>query len=351
MTIVRPFEADLLHVLHAILGRAPVDRAAAIVERPGSAPKCLTRGALALIEEALARGSVRKLARGDGWLRERYCQGEGEGVSEGRLWERHSPTDLGLSFTEQSLEFLIRLVAGKLDDLSLHVNALSTGDQFLTFLAYDAFRKTKHGTTFRSRHFIRTHGLCRLAFPADFAKLEKLDEPNLESWFEPDRARVLESLQRALVDSWLDAEREKWIGHDPIVVIQAGREQKRVIDSFFEAADRAGRRDLARFFPRVARAILSNPAELRERLQTAQVKALRLADRAWVGRSALIVLDALDRVRRWEQEARSVGYFDDGYAVAQLLKADWERIGGDELYASGRALLRAIDPLGPSPPT
>ena len=92
--------------------------------------------------------------------------------------------------------------------------------------------------------------------------------------------------------------------------------------------------------PEVVRGIASRPDPAPERLQAPKVKELRLADRAEIARSAVVAASGPSTGSETGREARSVGYFDDGYPAAQLMKADWERLGCEELHAEGRALLR-----------
>ena len=53
-----------------------------------------------------------------------------------------------------------------------------------------------------------------------------------------------------------------------------------------------------------------------------------MGQRAAVSAAAFAFLRIYERLEQWEQQARSVGYFDEGYAASQLWKADWERFGG-----------------------
>ena len=85
-------------------------------------------------------------------------------------------------------------------------------------------------------------------------------------------------------------------------------------------------------------------------LGAADLRPLRLADRAEAHRVALATLDGLERLRDWERQARGVGYVDEGYAAARLWKAEWERLGGEALVERAGAIRRELDPLGPGRP-
>jgi hypothetical protein len=51
------------------------------------------------------------------------------------------------------------------------------------------------------------------------------------------------------------------------------------------------------------------------------------------------------RLRDWERRARTIGYLDEGYSVAQLWLADWERLDGDALAERAERLMTEIEPL------
>jgi hypothetical protein len=71
----------------------------------------------------------------------------------------------------------------------------------------------------------------------------------------------------------------------------------------------------------------------------------RLADRAATYQAALAFPRGLERLQAWQRRARTVGYFDEGYVVAQLWKADWEHFQGDALCERARALAGQLDPM------
>src|ERR1700722_20061836 len=111
MRAVSCFEANLLRVLQALLQQAPVERVLPILKKPLPRPKCLSRDAVELVQDTLAKGCVQFLA-GRGWVRGRVLH-VGK-ITEGRLWERTPPQDLGLTFSAHALEFLVQLLSGSL---------------------------------------------------------------------------------------------------------------------------------------------------------------------------------------------------------------------------------------------
>ena len=93
MRSVNRFQADLLNVLHAVLGTIPLEVALPAIARHRKRPSCLGRDAVDLVQDALAKGSPaparpgRKLAAAAATLR-------GDLVASGRLWDRTPPKSL-----------------------------------------------------------------------------------------------------------------------------------------------------------------------------------------------------------------------------------------------------------------
>lgn len=351
MISVRPFEADILRVLHAVFGRTPVEPVLEILLRKRPRPKCLGGNALSLIEGTLARGCVRKLARLDGWRHRRFVQGDR--VVEGRLWERTPPEWLKLRFSEETLAFLIHLVAD--DPIRWPVNPCFTanpptlGDSLLLLYTLATFRDTKVAGFLGNMPAYRSNELCRLAFPHDFAEVSDFEEPKFGNWVEPPRSWLLETLQGWLAEHWIAAERRKRKLAEPALVVKFGQEQSRVTDAYFAALEASGRRDLARFLLLVARELLRDGRGLDAWNGAVRLQGLNLAGRAEANRAALAAVAPLDRLQRWEREARDVGFFDDSYPAARLWKSDWEMAGGEDLCDRARLLFRSADPLAPGP--
>jgi hypothetical protein len=300
-----------------------------------------------MIEDTLAKGCVRKLARRESWLRQRFLRGDR--VVEGRLWERTPPETLGLTFSGESLEFLIRLVADNASawtpKLGPSLVAPTLGDSILLYFVFERFRSTKVGEYLRKLPLYWSEAHCRLAFPIDFSEVADAGNPDFSNWLDPTLSWDLEALQGPLAEAWIMGEHQKRKIAEPARVVAIAREQGRVIDAFCSTIDASGRRDLARFLLRVARELLQLGTGPDSWIGALDFNRLRLADRTEATRASLAVLAVLERLERWEREARGVGYFDEGYASAQLWKSDWERFRGDELRASARALFRSADPL------
>jgi hypothetical protein len=347
MRVVSRFEANLLGYLHFFLRRGP---ALPLTGVSGGPPPCLSRAAVELLQDALAKGVVLALARAGGWRRERAMRGNG--VAAGRLWERTAPDEMGLTFSAETLRFLLCMTAvepGKPKAFAWRprLAGLTVGDQTLLYLAYAALRETQHHRTMdlaRRPAFFR-HALCRLAFPEDFAGGDD-EPPDFGAWTSGVGACVLEALQSELAARWLQVERGKADRSDFAAMRALGRSQELALGAYHAAAESAGRLDLARFLLTTAAALLPEGAAARDWVGSLQPPAgARLADRTDAYRAATAFLRSLDRMAAWTAAARQVGYFDEGYAASQLWLADWERHGGDARVARAREIIRELDPL------
>jgi hypothetical protein len=347
MQAVSRFEANLLSLLYFFLRREPLDRVLPLIESGHTPPRCLSRGAVRLITDALRKGCVHLLADRGGWRHERFLR-NGRPV-EGRLWERTPPTDLGLTFSPQTLAFLRWITAVKPDakqPLPLALQHLTDGDQLLLFFAYEGLRQRGgRGFGWQTLPGFADHGLCRLAYPDDFAGASLVKAPDFEVWTTGVGACNMEALQNDLAARWVEVECGKQGIQNYAAMRQLGEEQERVLTAFLNAAEQQGRWDLARFLLRAASRLLTEHAQADFWVGSLQHAKQRLADRATTYAMALVFLRQLGRLQRWEQEARLTGYFDEGYQAAQLWKADWEQHEGDVLMERAQAVMRQLDPL------
>ncbi len=347
MRSVSRFEADLLRILHALLGRAPIEGARALIAVRHKRPKCLSRGAVELVQDALAKGCVWRLAREGGWLADRYLRGDR--IASGRLWDRTPPEELGLHFSRYTLSFLIWLTADHPADRPVHWNPgerdLTVSDQLVLFYAYEAMR---NGPTDQAKvgelPQLARHALTRLAFPEDF--LGGGPDLDFSAWTTGAGACILEALQPYLAARWVALDRQKFAILEPSRMIALGRAQEATLTAFLDAIDQAGRTDLARFLLSAASTLLREAREPRAWIGSLEFEGRRLADRVEAHRAALALFRALGRLREWELRARGVGYFDEGYAAARLWKAIWEAHDGERLLGQSDEIARAVDPLG-----
>jgi hypothetical protein len=342
MRAVSRFEANLLRVLHALLQQAPVERILPILAKPTARPKCLSRDAVALLEDALSKGCVQFLAR-RGWMRERFLHA-GK-TTEGRLWQRAPPDQLGLTFSAHTLEFLVQIVSGTIGSASLVIDALTIGDRLLLVLAFDALKHTDSGKTMRDKWTpLQQDGLCRLAFVGELADSSQRFRIDWQPWLTGMGTSILECLQTWLADRWVELERQKETISTVARMRTLGAAQQRVCGEYLDALDLAQRRDLARCFLDASRRLLKDQPTARRWIRSLDASSQRLAQRTAVYRDALAFVRQMERLAQWQQQALGVGYFDDGYEASQLWKSDWERCGGDELCDRARTIVREVAP-------
>lgn len=337
------FEVNLLRVLRGLWQEAPVETLLPMLVKPLPRPKCLSRDAVELIEDTLAKGCVQFLAR-RGWMRERFLRAGA--ITEGRLWERSTPNELGLTFSPHALELLIQLVSGTIGATVPKIDELTVGDRLLLCLAFHLLRHTDVAAELRKKWLpLHQDGLCRLAL------LEELPEGRARfridwlTWTAGLGASILEALQGWLADRWTDVERRKEGLATSARMRKIGTTQTRVYGEFLDALATARRWDLARCLLEAARRLLQDQPTARKWIRNLDVSKERIADRVVVYRDALALVRQLDRLNDWQQEAIGVGYFDEGYAASQLWKADWERFGGEQLCERARAIVREVEPM------
>lgn len=344
MRVVSRFEENLLKLLHGLLQRAPREQTWPLLHKRLPRPACLSPDAVALVQDTLAKGTVTLLAR-LGWRRERFLR-DGR-ATEGRLWERTPPEEQALSFSRHSLELLMQLASGTLGNGVPPAAALTVGDRLLLLLALETFQ-SEIGKELRTTWTPLWHdGLCRLWF---FDTLQNSDDEPIaldwSPWMTGAGAAILETMQDRLAQRWVAVERTKADVVEVARMRTLGGTQQRVWSSYLDALDAAGRRDLARCLVQAARRLQREGLDVKHWTGQLDFGGMRLADRAVVYRAALALMQQVLRLQSWEHEARSIGYFDEGYAASQLWKADWERSEGDLCAERARALLDEAQPLG-----
>ena len=260
-----------------------------------------------------------------------------EAVVEGRLWERTPPRELGLDFSGETLDFLVWVTAvdpkkPKEFVWKPELSKLTLGDRVFLYFAYAALREegTHRNLDLPPRPVFLRHGLCRLAFPDDFAGVKNDEPPDFTPWMTGAGSYILEALQAELTSRWLQIERGKEDISDFTKMRSLGRSQERVLKAYYDAVEKANRLDLTRFVLHTAAGVLPPTAAAPMWVGGLQAPAgTRLADRTDTYRAATAFLRSLDRLAEWTNRARRVGYFDEGYAASQLWLTDWERCGGD----------------------
>lgn len=347
---VSRFEADLVRVLRFCLGRFPEHEGTAALKRSHPRPDCLSRNAVELVKDSLAKGCVLHLVRAGGWRNDRYLRG-GQ-PTPGRAWQRVPLDERGLAFSAHVVEFLVWATAEKVHDTraawDAPAAALTPADELFFWLVFDACRVDPDlAAALRKKEAFRSNRLAWISTAGDLAAEDaEPAPPDFAPLFAGERAVMLECLQPHLTQRWLRAERAKSQVSDWRRMRREGRAEAAGLAAFLAAADAAGRPDLARFVLAANAGLFTtdlSPVFWTGGLQGAGPP--RLADRLDTQRAALALPRQMDTLAGWQEKYRAVGFFDEGYAASQLWKQDWEAADGDRVTARARAALEQIEPL------
>lgn len=349
MRSVNRFEDKLLQLLHNLLGGASPGGLRRFLRDGAERPNCLSADAVYLVEDALAKGCVANLASNGGWRRSRFLH-QGSARS-GRQWERLALSDRQLRFSSQSLELLITLTAtsfgGNNPEVSPEIlpneSTPANGDLLLAFLAYQRLRATSVRFAWSSCSLFHQNAFCRLMYPTDF--VVDAEPACFAKSITIDCAFLWEAFQKQLVRQWTDLEHRKMQIELADQMWQMGNSQLTAANAFLAAIDSAGRRELARWMLQAAGKLLFDEVSSETWLGRLTVDGLRMADRIDAYRAALAMSQLVQRLSRWQEEARTVGYLDENYQAAQLWLSDWETLHGDSLARTSKSLLREVEPI------
>jgi hypothetical protein len=354
MKVVSRFEASLLRILHFFLGHAPSQQALPLVQGRCTPPPCLSRVAVELVEDTLAKGCTLFLARTGGWRKGRFVRADR--VADGRLWERTAPDGLGLKFSRAILDFLMWITARDPREEESTWSAppaeLTPADWLFFFLVYRAIRPEPDLVkALAGQVGLHQNALCRLAYPEEFPPAAVNFDLGYELWTHGVGGCILEALQPLLTERWFALESGKARMTDWNALQALGDAQERVLDGFLDAVERAQRLDLADFLLVATERLLTPGAAAHLWVSDAvRTGPPRMADRVNMQHAALALVRQVERFQDWERQARSVGYFDEGYQASQLTKENWERHGGDTLHSRAQAIIQELDPLRPAGP-
>lgn len=348
MKNVSRFEANLLHLAHFFLQQAPWQQAQRLLEDSRECPRCLSRNAVQLVQDALSKGCVLLLTRRGAWRRERFLRQEQ--IAEGRLWNRTPPKELGLHFSRASLDLLIWLTANTPSEEKKRWECPAeptVGDLFLCFLVHEAIHLHDVPKQIIQQDPFPGNALTWLAYPGDFGKMLNNAQPLLDPWMSGVGACILEAFQPVLIERWIQMEMDKGQIKNWQRMRELGLAQERVLTGFLDAVEKQGRKDLARFLLHASAKILTETATAQSWTESLSQQSApkRMVDRADTYRGALALLRVLPRLRQWDRQAQSVGYFDEDYASSQLFKADWELVDGDTLTERATQIIRDVDPM------
>jgi hypothetical protein len=346
MNIVSRFEAHLLTIARSLTGQTPLDESLHLMRREHPQPACLSRTAIELLKDTLAKGVVHRLATW-GWRETRHLRNEQ--VVSGRLWQRFPLEARQLHFSPATVEWLLWLTSADATKYrkptKRKLPPLSSGDLAFAVVAYLTIEHTLvAGPWMKESRLCETPLLPLLAPEADIPAALQAQQPWSE-WLAPERVWILEALQPLLANRWtLLEERSRRLGNR-VELSHLGHRKRMILREFLDALEAAGRRDLARFLLVAAGRLLLHPQASSEWFVNLNLRGVRLADREEVYRAGLSTFAELDRFQRWQDEAVGIGYYDEGYAASQLWKSDWETLHGAKVCAAASDLVRRYTSL------
>lgn len=349
MRTVSRFESNLLQILRGIFRSTARRKMLRLLNQPSEQPKCLSGDAVFLIEDTLSKGAIETLATLGGWRNESFLR-NGERHS-GRLWNRIPIDERSLTFSEDSLRFLLCLTATEFSNETVRETfrfeprlQLTTGDQLLFFWAYESVRESAAGEHWRGWQLFVSNPFCRLIFPEDFGEAIGLS-CNFEQQFETSSAFVWEALLPQIANRWMSIERAKFTNTSAAEVRSIGQSQIFTARQFFESASASGRRDLTRWFFETTRLFFADNPPTDQWTNHLNVQGLRMADRVETYRGALSLAQLFGDIDRWQADARAIGYLHEDYRAAQFWLEMWEQFNGDMLSSTAKRLVRSVDPI------
>lgn len=350
---VNRFEAKLLSIVYSFFEGQAVGLAQSKLLQPLDRPACLGHDAVVLVQQALAKGTTAWLARAGGWQVDRFLRNE---LSvHGRVWQRTPPENLGLEFSAASLEFLIwmtseDLMASNARWTPADPSSLTVGDQILLFLALSSQRHLGPGSLWFSDPLFAQNPLVSLFYPDGIAVHAHEMPIEMTPWMQGPGSIVLECVQSKLALRWVLIERAKSQIGDPDRMLKLGLMQDKVLRSLASAIDRTGRRDLSRFILATMAELATTSSDAQHWIRRLDVSHMRLADRTKIYSAASTFLAFAQQLRKWADQCRSIGYFDEGYGAAQLFLSDWERYDGENVTSRALAISGPGNPQQALPP-
>ncbi len=347
---VTRFEFDMLRILRALLGVIPIDQVQSLILNQRTPPTCLNPNAIALVKDTLSKGLILHLVRAGGWRDESFLHNDTP--TNGRVWNRVPLAERTLTFSRKPLDFLLWLTAEHPTQTKVEWHRASidstAGDDLFFHIAYDALRDDSElFDSFRSKSPFMNNPFSWLMNASDFATTNDPAPPSFAPLMTGTRAMMLECLQTPLTKRWLRSEAAKSEIADWNIMRRHGIAETAILTQFLKAAETANRLDLAIFPLRVLSKLFAGRT-LEPSFWIGGLTAeapMRLAERIAIQRSALSLVQQADTFARWHQQARAVGYFDEGYAASQLWKEAYESLDGEATIAKARQTLAALDPL------
>lgn len=314
-------EANLVALARGLFGGSSGPEVALLLGHPWRAPSRISPEGLSALEDTLAKGAVLWLTRAGAW--------------RDRLWTKATPP--ALEFPKHTVALLQWLLEQPLAEevsspLRLEV-ATGLGSELVLLAALASAVGTPAERNLASQAAVQASALCRIAFPVAIALASPAEPPPLTLDAAQDHA--LTALQPQLARWWKQTELLKARMLMPQDVIRAGGAQAKLLSQLFEWAAQHDRTESCAFLLEALGPLLT------ERTTAADFVALfderlPLRERHAARQSAAAVLIGIEQLEKWDAQARTVRFIDDGYDAAQARVKEWESLFGSRRFAIAR---------------
>lgn len=356
-TLVTPDARELLLVARAVAQGGPYEAVDPIL-RGATRLDGLPPTAMRVLEDTIAKGCALALARLGGWrrvARVTTTAGGERAVATGRAWEVHPIAGPALDFSPYTFELFRWLLTAPLGDPKPAPFTLSApataGDELVTYLVCALVEGRAVAPTVAAQPSVQRSALAWLGFPRLFAEAAastsaRPSPPTPRAFtrlLERGGALVLDALGDDLARRAVAFERHRARVQEPVRLRALSELRQAALDSYLDAVLAAGRDDLASFVVDAATVLLPRavPTDAVASLWIAELdKAAPLRDRADARRASGAHLRALARLAQRRRELALVRFIDEGYDVAQVVLARWERIDNDGFSRAAEVLAR-----------
>jgi hypothetical protein len=338
-------ELDLLAIARAMVSPEPDASVDASLAAEVKIEK-LSPAAMAVLEDTLAKGTVRMLARLGG--ARAVVRADTGNAKPSRAFDVRPVPVLAFSkYTYELLRWLTKTPLGLGGAPTFGKAPATIGDELC---AYFTFRLVV-GRRFEPVVAANVYGtLAGLGFPRSYARWGTDPRvPDFASFLSTAEARLaVECLRDDLASRWLAS--TTWSAKELLdldVASRVGSHERQTLDAFLDVCAKKERWDLASFLVDAALAALPPGVRIDSAAARAQAPVrsggtLRARTEARKGAGALY--HVLPRLARQYEEQSLVRFIDDGYDVAQALLTSWAPLGR-EGFARASAVVSELSSI------
>jgi len=343
---VSPFEASLLRILRCLMHRVSAEQILSLLIRSEKRPPCLSTNCVDLIRDTLSKGTTEWLARA-GWQMSQFRQVSApDTVANGRLWNRHTPSAMQLTFSRNSLELLLWLTSENVAEAktwpAIKTDSLTLGDRVLLLMSFGALRSILGASNLLKRAVCGDATLMAIMYPDDVAILDATAPVAVDRLFDAKNIWLLEAIQVPLAQRWFRLELDKRTSSNDTDVLTIGTFQTNLLEQLLAAAEAARRQDLCLFLLEAGRLLFASASD-DQWFHRMDLRTRRMHERTQVYRAGFAWFFSLEQLARWTQQAQSVSFYDEDYRTSQSWKAEWERLGGAGICQRARQIIERVD--------